>query len=229
MTAIKAKAGQGGLGRGSGVGKLLVIGQVVLSTVLVAGAGLLQSTFWRLAWLDPGFETDRVLLTAINLRSNGYTPERRNAVFRQILESVRTLPGVRSASLSDFTPVQHAVRIHEVVFEGFATPSREDSQVYFNAVTDGYFATIGTPLLAGRDFNGHDTQASPAVAIVNQTMVKKYFRGANPVGSRFRIRAGDTLGDAIEIVGVVKDAKYNDLRKEIPPTAYTSWNQSHFP
>jgi putative ABC transport system permease protein len=229
MTAIKAKAGQGGLGRGSGVGKLLVIGQVVLSTVLVAGAGLLQSTFWRLVWLDPGFETDRVLLTDINLRSNGYTPERRNAVFRQVLESVRTLPGVRSASLSDFTPVKHAVRIHEVAIEGFVTPSREDSQVYFNAVTDGYFATIGTPILAGRDFNLHDTQASHGVAIVNQTMVRKYFGSANPVGGRFRIRTGDTLGDAIEIVGVVKDAKYNDLRKEIPPTAYTAWSQTHFP
>src|SRR5262249_7860458 len=64
---------------------------------------------------------------------------------------------------------------------------------------------------------------------VNQTMVKKYFRGANPVGRRFRIRKGDALGDAIEIVGVVKDAKYNDLRKEIPPTAYTVWSQNHFP
>jgi putative ABC transport system permease protein len=229
MSAIKA--GQGGLGRGvrSGTSNLLVIGQVVLSTVLVAGAGLLLSTFWRLSWLDPGFETDRVLLTAIDLRSNGYTPERRNAVFRQVLESVRTLPGVRSASLSHFTPMLHAVRIQEIAIEGYATPSREDSQAYFNAVTDGYFATIGTPLLAGRDFNGHDTQASPAVAIVNQTMVTKYFRGTNPVGDRFRIRAGNTLGDPIEIVGVVKDAKYNDLRKEIPPTAYTAWSQTHLP
>ena len=219
------------LGRrsGSGTGKLLVIGQVVLSTVLVAGAGLLLSTFWRLAGLDPGFETDRVLLTAIDLRGSGYTQERRNAVFRQVLDSVRTLPGVRSASLSHFTPMLHAVRIHEVAIEGYSSPSREDSQVYFNAVTDGYFATIGTPLLAGRDFNGHDTQASPSVAIVNQTMAKKYFGGANPVGGRFRIRTGDTLGDAIEIVGVVRDAKYNDLRKEVPPTAYTAWSQTDLP
>jgi predicted permease len=229
MAAMKAGARGSVRGSGSSAGKTLVIGQVALSMVLVAGAVLLLSTFWRLAWMDPGFEADRVLLMAIDLRGNGYTPERRNAVFRQILESVRALPGVRAASLSDFTPMLHAVRIHELAVEGYATPSREDSQVYFNAVSDGYFATIGTPVLAGRDFNAHDTAASAAVAIVNQTMVKKYFRGANPVGKRFRIRKGDTLGDAIEIVGVVKDAKYNDLRKEIPPTAYTAWSQTHFP
>jgi predicted permease len=135
------------------------------------------------------------------------------------------MPGVRAASISDFTPMLPPRRIHELAIDG-AARSREDSQVFFNAASDGYFATMGTPLIAGRDFNGHDTPASPAVAIVNQTMVKKYFHGANPIGKSFRIRAGDTLGDPIEIVGVVKDAKYNDLRQEIPPTAYTAWSQT---
>jgi predicted permease len=224
------KAGSRGLvrGSGSGAGRPLVIGQVALSMVLVAGAGLLLSTFWRLARLDPGFEADRVLLTSIDLRSNGYLPQRRAAVFRHILETLRVLPGVRAASLSDFTPMLPARRIDELAIEGYPTPSREDSQVYFNAVSDGYFATMGTPLIAGRDFNGHDTPVSPAVAIVNQTMVKKFFRGANPVGRRFRIRVGETLADPVEIVGVVKDAKYNDLRQEIPPTAYTAWSQTPY-
>jgi predicted permease len=224
------KAGSRGLVRGAGstAGKLLVMGQVALSMVLVAGAGLLLSTFLRLAWMDPGFDEDRVLLTSINLRGAGYTPERRNAVFRQILEKVRGLPGIRAASLSDFTPMLHAVRIHEVLIEGYAALPEQDSRIYFNAVSDGYFTTIGTQLIAGRDFNRHDTSGSPAVAIVNQTVVKKYFRGANPIGKSFRIRRGDTFGDAVEIVGVVKDAKYNDLRKEIPPTAYTMWGQNEY-
>jgi putative ABC transport system permease protein len=228
MAAMKARPGGWGRGSRSSAGKLLVIGQVVLSMVLVTGAGLLLSTFWRLAWLDPGFEADRVLLTTIDLRGNGYLPERRAAVFRQILESLRALPGVRAASLSDFTPMLPARRIRELAIEGYANQSREDSQVYFNAVSDRYFATMGTPLLEGRDFNRHDTPSSPAVAIVNQTMVKKYFRGANPVGRQFRSRTGDTLGDPIEIVGVVKDAKYNDLRQEIPPTAFTAWSQAQY-
>jgi len=225
MAAMKANPRGAIGGSGSGAGKVLVMVQVALSMVLVACAGLLLSTFWRLAWLDPGFEADRVLLTTIDLRGNGYRPERRAAVFRQILESLRKMPGVRAASISDFTPMLPPRRIHELAIDG-AARSREDSQVFFNAASDGYFATMGTPLMAGRDFNGHDTPASPAVAIVNQTMVKKYFQAANPIGRRFRIRAGDTLGVPVEIVGVVKDAKYNDLRQEIPPTAYTAWSQT---
>ena len=225
MAAMKTNPRGAIGGSGSGAGKVLVMVQVALSMVLVACAGLLLSTFWRLAWLDPGFEADRVLLTTIDLRGNGYRPERRAAVFRQILESLRKMPGVRAASISDFTPMLPPRRIHELAIDG-AARSREDSQVFFNAASDGYFATMGTPLIAGRDFNGHDTPASPAVAIVNQTMVKKYFHGANPIGKSFRIRAGDRLGAPIEIVGVVKDAKYNDLRQEIPPTAYTAWSQT---
>ena len=225
------KAGTRGLVRGPGsrAGKLLVIGQVALSMALVAGAGLLLSTFYRLARLDPGFEADRVLITSTDLRGTGYTPERRDEVFRQALESIRALPGVRSASLSDFTPMLLGRRIHQLSIEGDAGPSYAATQVFFNAISDEYFATMGTALVAGRDFNDHDTSASPKVAIINQTMVKQLFGGANPVGRRFRIRTGDTFGDPIEIIGVVKDAKYSNLRQEIPPTAYTAWSQYHFP
>jgi predicted permease len=225
------KAGPRGLVRGSGsrAGRLLVIGQVALSMVLVAGAGMLLSTFWRLARLDPGFEADKVLITAIDLRGAGYLPERRDAAFRQVLEGIRAVPGVHAASLSDFAPMLLGRRTHELAIEGHAGSSHDASQVFFNAVSDGYFATLGTALLAGRDFNEHDTHVSPKVAIVNQTMVKQLFGGASPVGRRFRIRSGDTLGDSIEVVGVVKDAKYSDLRQEIPPTAYTAWSQNHFP
>jgi predicted permease len=205
---------------------LLVSGQVVLSMVLVAAAGLLLSSFLRLAWLDPGFEARRVLLAGINLRSNDYSPQRRAELFRRILESLRALPGVQAASLSDFTPMLWARRIESVSVEDHAALSRDDSQVYFNAVSDAYFATMGTPLLAGRDFDGHDIPASPPVAAINLTMAKKFFGGASAIGRRFRIRTGDKFGDPLEVIGVVKDAKYNDLRQEIPPTAFTSWNQS---
>jgi predicted permease len=197
--------------------------------VLVAGAGLLLSTFWRLVRLNPGFDAGRVLIAGLDLRGSGYTPDRRDAEFRQILERIRTTPGVQSASLSDFTPMFPGRRIHDLVIESSAGPSRDASQVFFNAVSDGYFATMGTALVAVRDFDSHDTPASPAVAIVNQTMAKQFFRGASPVGRRFRVRTGDTLGDPVEIVGVVKDAKYTDLRHEIPPTVYTVWSQYHFP
>jgi predicted permease len=196
---------------------------------LVAGAGLLISTFWRLARLDPGFDADRVLVASLDLRGSGYTPERRDAVFRQLLDGIRATPGVQSASLSDFTPMFPGRRIHDLAIEGGAGVAKEASRVFFNAVSDGYFAAMGIPLAAGRDFNAHDTPASPAVAIVNQKMATDLFDGASPVGRRFRIRTGDALGDPVEVVGVVKDAKYSDLRQEIPLTVFTVWSQSHFP
>jgi putative ABC transport system permease protein len=229
MAAMKAGSRSVVPGSGSGSGKLLVVGQVALSMVLVAGAGLLLSTFWRLARLNPGFDSGPILIAALDLRGSGYTPDRRDALFRQILESIRATPGVQSASLSDFTPMFLGRRIHDLTIEGIDGPLHDASQVFFNATSDGYFATMGTALVAGRDFNGHDTPASPAVAIVNQTMAIELFRGASPVGRRFRIHIGDTLGDPVEIVGVVKDAKYTDLRQQIPPTVYTAWNQNHFP
>ena len=229
MAAIKA--GSRGLVAGSGTrpGKLLVVGQVALSMVLVAGAGLLLSTFWRLSGQDPGFDAPRVLIAKLDLRSSGYNLEQRDAIFRRSLETIRAIPGVQSASLSDFTPMLLGRRIHDLAIDSGAGSTRDASQVFFNAVSDGYFATMGTAVVGGREFNSHDTPASPAVAIVNQTMVKRYFAGVNPLGGRFRVHTGDTLGDPVEIVGIVKDAKYSDLRQEIPPTVYTVWSQNHFP
>src|SRR5262249_34042504 len=150
------KAGSRGVVQGSeaGSGKMLVIGQVALSMVLVAGASLLLSTFWRLVRLDPGFDADRILIAALDLRGSGYTAERRDVVFRQILESIRATAGVQSASLSDFTPMFLGMRIHDLTIDG-GGPAHEASKVYFNAVSEGYFATMGTALVAGRDFNGH--------------------------------------------------------------------------
>jgi len=226
LAAMKANAHVVIRGAGPGPGKLLLISQVALSMVLVSGGALLLSTFWRLATLDPGFDPGGVLLTSVDLRGAGYTPQRRAEVFQQILEALRALPGVRSASISDFTPILPARRVLEVSVEGLAARSREDSQVFANAVSDQYFATMKINLLAGRDFNSRDTLRSAAVAVVNQTMVRKYFGGADPVGAHFRVRHSDAWGAPIEIVGVAGDSKFNDLRQEIPPTVYTPWSQT---
>jgi ABC-type antimicrobial peptide transport system permease subunit len=97
--------------------------------------------------------------------------------------------------------------------------------VYFNNVKDRFFETLGTELVAGRDFNRSDVPESPRVAIVNQTFAKKFFAGQNPIGNRFQRGFGGKPGDAFEIVGVVKGAKYADLREDIHPTAYFAASQ----
>jgi len=163
------------------LGKALVMVQVALSLLLVVGAGLMLSTFWRLASLDPGYESDHVLLMSVDVRNGGYAPERRLAVSQQMLEKLRATPGVRSASLSIVPLVGARKWSNAVLIEGYTATSRDDAAVYFNKVSDGYFETVGIGMVAGRDFDGRDTPTSPHVAIINQTMAKKYFGETNPL------------------------------------------------
>ncbi|MGH9667138.1 MAG: FtsX-like permease family protein, partial [Bryobacteraceae bacterium] len=117
----------------------------------------------------------------------------------------------------------------ELLMEGYTPKSRRDATVSVNAVSDRYFETLGTPLLAGRDFNTHDTAASPQVAIVSQSMAQKYFGPMNPLGCYYRTRKGDKLSGPVEIVGVVKDAKYGSLRDEVSPFTFIPWSQAEAP
>jgi predicted permease len=203
-----------------GLGKTLVIAQISLSLVLVAGAGLLLATLRQLEALDPGFDRNNVLLIGVTLPSNTGTPDRNRAIFDEMLSRLRALVGVRSASYSDITPVGDAIDADILQFENNAGRSNPPALVFFNLVSDGYFETLGTPLLSGRDFNARDTPRSPKVAIVNETLSKKFFQGQNPIGKYYRELRGAKLGDPIAIIGVARDAKYANLREPVPPTVY---------
>jgi predicted permease len=182
-------------------------------------------TFFRLETLDPGFEREHVLLVDVDLRNGHYPPARRGPVFEEMLERLRALPGVRSASSSAATPIDNTVSAFHLQVEGYAPKSEEDTEVYLNNVHDRFFETLGTNLIAGRDFNKYDTPQSSKVSIVNQTLATKFFAGRNPIGSRYRKGFGDKPDDLIEIIGVVKDAKYISLREDIPPTVYFAAGQ----
>jgi putative ABC transport system permease protein len=212
-----------------GLGKALVVVQVALSLVLVVGAGLLLATFFRLETLDPGFERQHVLLVDVDLRNGHYPSMRRAAVFEEMLEHLRALPGVRSASASVATPIDNSLSARHLQIEGYTPKGNEDTLVYSNNVSDRFFETLGTDLIAGRDFNAYDTPGSPKVAIVNQALATKFFAGQNPIGKRYRQEGGNKLGDLVEIVGVVKDAKYVALREDIRPTVYLAAGQDAMP
>jgi putative ABC transport system permease protein len=229
QSAMKAN-GRGVIeGSKFGLGKTLVVVQVALSLVLVVGAGWMLTTFFRLERLDPGFEREHILLVSVDLRNGHYPQERRRAVFEEMLRHLRTLPGVRSASASRMTPISGGFWNQDLQIEGYASKGKDDTLVYFNQVSDRFFETLGTGRLAGRDFNSHDTPESPKVAVVNQTMANKFFSGQNPIGKRYRAEEGNKLSDVVEIIGVVKDAKYGTLREEILPTAYLATNQNGKP
>ncbi|HLK69959.1 MAG TPA: ABC transporter permease [Bryobacteraceae bacterium] len=211
------------------IGKALVVAQVALSLVLVVGAGLMLATFFKLETLDAGFDRQHVLLVSVDLRNGNYAKERRGVAMHEMLDRLRTLPGVQAASVSNMTPISGSFWNNNLEIEGYTAKSRDDTLVYFNEVSDRYFETMGMKLLAGRDFNEHDTPESPKVAIVNQTMAKRYFPGQDPVGKRFRSEAGASMGPWHQIVGVVRDSKYGSLREEILPTAFVASNQDATP
>jgi putative ABC transport system permease protein len=236
QSAMKANARGVIEGSRLGLGKVLVMAQVALSLLLVVGAGLMLSTFWKLISLDAGFERDHVLLVSVDLRDGNYPKERWSAVYQQMLDQLRTIPGVRSASVSSITPVCHCRWAGEVVIEGYTPKSRADAMASFNNVSDSYFESLATPIVSGRDFNSHDTATSAKVAIISESMAQKYFGATNPLGQYFRTRDGrgpqfawNITGGPVEIVGVVKDAKYGTLRDDPSPFVFIPWSQGGVP
>src|SRR4051812_1554393 len=207
------------------LGKVLVIGQVALSLVLVAVAGLLLGSFRKLATLDPGFRREGVLLVTIDLHDKSPAKGPRYLDYRQTLDGLRKVPGVRSASASMITPVSGWGWNEDVLVDGYAPKTSDDNLIWYNAVSDGYFSTLGTRIVLGRDFDGHEGLGSPPVAILNETAARKLFGRANPVGRSFRVSQGNRTDPAVEIIGVVADAKYQSLREKDSATAYLPIDQ----
>jgi putative ABC transport system permease protein len=217
------KAGARGVAEGHTrftLGKALVVAQVALSLTLLVGAGLLVGSLRNLRTMDPGFTSEGVLLVSARFGRTGMTPPAREAAKREALLRIRALPGVRSAGTSDVTPVGRN-RWNDALFvDGFTPASERDAVVWFNEVSDGFFATLDTRFVAGRDFDASDTPQGPKTAIVNQSVAKKFFGDASPLGKQFRTKHGDTYSPYYTIVGVVEDSKYSSLREETSGTAY---------
>ena len=217
------KAGGRGLAEPSSrmdLGKTLVVVQVALSMVLIAGAGLMRASLQNLAKLDPGFRAEGLLLVNANLQGGNIPKGHEQLAIRNILDRLRGVAGVRSVAAAATTPLS-GESWHELIKMDDATGRPGDeSIVMFNATTPGYFSTIVTPLIEGRDFNDRDTEGSPNVAIISEAMAKRFFGKASAVGHVFRMQKGDDWSEPIEIVGVVRDEKYERLRDTAPLMAY---------
>ena len=211
------------------IGKALVVAQVALSLVLVAGAVLLLGSWRRLVDTDPGFTRDRILLVSTDIRSGQIAAEQRSTMYREILTRLAGLPGVRGASASQLTPIGSSAWNDEIKADGFVPASQKDAVVWMNEVSAGYFSTMGTPLLAGRDFNSSDLPGSTKIAIINEAMARRVYKTNNAVGKRFRISEGRDFGPPVEVVGVVANAKYRSMREENEPIAYLAMSQNASP
>jgi macrolide transport system ATP-binding/permease protein len=195
----------------SRLGQALIVGQVALSMMLLAGTGLLLHSLFNLETLNAGFDRDKVLVVTMSGYSASRTRVQMASFYDQLLERVQQLPGVHSASYSSFTPISGKEVGVNVIVEGHTLQPGEIANDRFVGVSPGYFETMGIGLLEGRDFVKADVHPNSTVAIINRTMAHRFFGDVSPVGKHFRFVEGNR--PPMEIVGVVADSKYNDLRE----------------
>ena len=209
--------------------KALVVAQIAISLTLIVGAGLLVGTFRRLASADLGFRANDVLVVSAVPPTGDVGSGPRQRVFgAAILEALQAIPGVHSASISQIVPVSSAVWNDVVAVDGFSPTAGDDSVADFNEVSEGYFETLATPILAGRAFTSGDRLGAPPVAIVNEALARKFFHGTSVVGRTLRY-GYDKLTPAVTIVGLARDAKYTKVREPAPPTIYLPIAQDSAP
>ncbi|MGH9828910.1 MAG: FtsX-like permease family protein, partial [Blastocatellia bacterium] len=191
VTALKSAGLRGGLRR-SHAQKALVVSQVSISLVLLIGAGLAVRTMRKIVAVNTGFNSNNLLLMSFDLIVQGYGPERGQSFYRDLLDSAQKIPGVKSASLATvIPPAGDNVWLGHLFYPGqepnqkeFAANWDAGLEVDVDAIGPNYFETIGTPLIAGREFNAGDDQHSPLVAVVNQKLAERLWPGGNPIGKR---------------------------------------------
>jgi predicted permease len=199
---------------------LLVVSQIELSVVLLVGALLFVRSFWNLVTLDPGFRQHGILIASVEFRRLAFSPERTTIFIRELLAQARSIPQVESAATSTHIPLTGSSWNLGVHVNGMEGGSK------FTWVSPGYFQTMGIPMVAGRDFNDRDTTTSPKVAVVNETFARKYLSGESPIGKTIRTNAEPGYpASEYEIVGLIKDTKYNELREPTPPISFAPADQ----
>jgi macrolide transport system ATP-binding/permease protein len=221
--ALKAEsAGVVGRGRRAWVRSGLVVMQVSLSFVLLVGAGLLLQSLQRIRNTSPGFSTHEVVETSVNLVQAGYDAQRAQNFQDQLLDRVKVIPGVESAAFARMTPLSYgSYSSAPIAVDGYQSAPEEQPIVEYNEVGPDYFPTIGIPLVSGREFTRSDDEKSVLVAIVNETMAAKYWRGRNPIGERVQVK-----GRWMQVVGVSKDSKYESVRETPKPFFYVPLRQN---
>jgi predicted permease len=203
--------------------RALVVSQVALSLVLLTGAFLFVRTFRNLSTLNAGFQQDHVLIANVDYSPLKLPPDSQMPFKRELLERMQAIPGVSSAAEALIVPMNHMGWNGNVDISNGA----KRQLVAFNRVSPGYFHTMQTPMLAGRDFAVSDTPKSPRVVIVTEAFAHKFFGIANPVGKVFNY-TGDPKA-TFQIVGLVKDAKYWNIREDPEPTVFVSFTQANGP
>jgi predicted permease len=236
VNAELKETGRSVAGRRSVLARSLLVVQVALSLVLLVGAGLFVRTLTNLRRVDVGFDPHNILLVRLTPATSGYDSAHSIELFRTLIDRFGALPGVRAAALSQPALLSGSISSTGIYVEGDATggrasdvdtPGNERDRTHSIdrlIIWPGYFRLLGLPVVMGRDLTDHDTGSSSRVTIINETAARTFFPNQNPIGKRFTTSPGGN--EYIEVVGVVGDAKYENVRDPAPPTMYDSFMQN---
>jgi predicted permease len=221
--------------------KVLVGAQVTLSLLLLIGAGLFMRTLSNLRDLGPGFSTEKLVGFNLDPSLNGYTAERAKVFYKRLADELAATPGVHSVGLASMRILTGDEWDSSMTAEGYNAKPGQQPEPYMNSISPNYFATMGIPILQGRDFTIKDSltvphgkksdgkdDAAPATVMINESFARKYFAGRNPIGMHLGFGSDPGTKADMEIIGVVKDVKYTNLRDEIPPQAFIPYLASDY-
>ena len=206
--------------------RTLMVVQVALSVVLLVAAGLFLRTLHNLRTLDAGFNRENLILFRVDASLSGLKGPQVLALFDRLLERLDTLPVVRGSAHSRHPLLSGSRRGSSITLQNPRLPPDQNFGVQINVVSPSFFPTMEIPFVLGRNFNAHDTENSPLVVVVNETLARTFFPGENPIGRTFSMRMAGSREPHYEIVGVIRDARYAALRGAIPPIVYVSARQS---
>ena len=212
-------------GRGRGrTGRILVGAQLALSLPLLVGAGLLARTADNVQRVDLGFEVDNLLTARVDLRATIDDPARRDVMRQALLERIRQAPGVRTATFSQLGVFTGSFSTRTIAIPGYVPPPSREPETTQDAVGPGYFTTLGTRLVQGRDIEERDTRAAPRVCVINEAFAERFLGGRNPVGLNVTSIDNDQ-GTAFLVVGVAKNARTRSPRSEVEPRMFIAGMQ----
>jgi len=194
----------------------LIVSQVCLSFILLVGAALLLESLEKIRNTNPGFRTNNVVATGVSLVAAGYDESRARTFQNELIDRLNAVPGIDSSAYGSAMPLGvRGFSSSTIAVDGYKPSPNEQPEVEYNPVSPSYFATLGIPLFSGREFARNDDERAPLVAIVNQTMAMRYWKGADPVGLRLQVK-----GRWARVVGVAADSKYESLGEMPKPFFY---------
>jgi predicted permease len=218
--------------------KALITTQVTLSLLLLISAGLFLRTLTNLRNLGPGFSPERLIGFNLDPSLSGYTVEKSKLFYQRLTEDIASIPGVASVGLASVRILEDNEWDSSMTVEGYTPVPGQNPEPFMNTISPGYFDTLGVPLVAGRDFTIKDVHEikrgpepdawTPSVVIINEKFASKYFKGRNPIGRHVGFGSDPGTKTDMEVVGIVKDIKYTNLRDEIPEQAFIPYLASHY-